>query len=429
MTKTNQENGSNKTQKLLDEFPADVRWLIRSTWDRLPEQQRQRLLDVLPMIPQDTTSGLKKLYELAGDHLNMTFGRRHQVAIVGPANVGKSTLFNQLINPEEQPAAVSPVPGTTIKNQSGRTDLFQLIDTPGADGVGAQGDREREVAVEAAGSADFLIILFDAIQGIKKTEQSLFEALKRLGKPYLVALNKMDLIGKKDRDAVVYTAAHNLALQPHEILPLSALKEEGVAPLLLTIAKSEPALLAALGDALPAYRGRLAWQAILRSASSAGLVALTPIPIIDFIPLAAIQGLLVLAIGRIYRYKITPARATELIGTLGLGYLGRALFYELTKLGGPPTWIISVAMAASMTILVGYSAMLWFEKGEKLTRPRAKIILRTLVRQMMSRLNPIGRRRPGRKRLSEALQDSLEELDLGEIMTGAGQEEKSGGGN
>lgn len=428
MTQTENGETTISSNPLLEEFPADVRWLIRSVWDRLPEQRRQKLLDLLPLIPQDTTAGLKKLYELAEDHLSMTFGRRHRVAIVGPANVGKSTLFNQMIREGELPAAVSPVPGTTVKNQSGTTSLFQLIDTPGADAAGATGQQERAEALQAAAEADFLIILFDAIQGIKTSEQALFEELKQLGKPYLVALNKMDLIGKRDREAVVHTAAHNLALQPAELFPLSALNEEGIAPLLLNIAKSEPALLAALGDALPSYRGRLAWQATLRSASTAGLVALTPIPFIDFIPLAAVQGLLVLAIGRIYRYKITPARATELLGSLGMGYISRMLFYELTKLGGPPTWVISVALASATTVLVGYSAMLWFEKGEKLTRPRAQALLKSLVRQLINRLNPLGRSRPGRRKLAEILQESMRDFESIKLGEEQSAEEKSTSG-
>lgn len=408
----------------LDSIPADVRWLLRSVWDRIPETQQKKLKESLPLIPQDSTAGLKKLYELGEAHLRMAFGQQHRVAIVGPANVGKSTLFNQLIRSGEQPAAVSPVPGTTITNQTASAALFQLIDTPGVDAVGTPGQNEREEALRAAGEADFLVILFDAIQGVKTPQQAMFEDLKKMGKPFLAALNKMDLISKRDRDAVVHTAAHNLGLQPGDLLPISALEDDGVGALLLTIAGSEPALLTALGDALPEYRGRLAWQATLRAATSASVVALTPIPIIDFLPLAAIQGLLVLTIGRIYRYKITPARAKELLGTLGLGYVGRVLFYELTRLGGPPTWIISVAIAASMTILVGYSAMLWFEKGEKLTTARARELLKSITRQLVERLKSRGKKRPRRKKFAKSIQETLEDLNLGEIFSDPEREEE-----
>ncbi len=409
---TDENNSGDSAAFYLKDLPAEVRWLAESVWGRLPEARQKQLVELIPILPKDSTAGLKKLYELGEDHLRMAFGQRHQVAIVGPANVGKSTLFNQMIRSGEKTAAVSPVPGTTTVNQLGSGGLFNIVDTPGADAVGSRGDREREMALEAAGSADFLVILFDAIQGIKSTEQALFNHLKGLGKPYLVGLNKIDLLKKRDRDAVLYTAAHNLGLQPNEVIPLSALKAEGVPRLLLTIAKTEPALLAALGEALPAYRGRLAWQATLRAASSAAIVALTPIPIVDFLPLVTIQTLLVLAIGRIYQYKLTPARAAELMGTMGLGYLGRALFYELTKLGGPPAWIVSVAIAAAMTVLVGYSAMMWFEKGEKITAAQGRHLLKLLTQQIIKRLNPFGRRRPGKEALSDTLQESLEAEEI-----------------
>ncbi len=49
-------------------------------------------------------------------------------------------------------------------------------------------------ALRAAKDADFLIILFDAIQGIKKTEKEIFDELKELGKPFIIALNKIDLV-------------------------------------------------------------------------------------------------------------------------------------------------------------------------------------------------------------------------------------------
>ncbi len=58
-----------------------------------------------------------------------------------------------------------------------------MVDTPGADAVGPVGVQEREHALEAAHSADFLIILFDAMQGVKQTEQDLYHEILTLKKP------------------------------------------------------------------------------------------------------------------------------------------------------------------------------------------------------------------------------------------------------
>ena len=407
MTNANSDDNDRTKDGRFDEFPAEIRWLLRSVWGRLPSERQAQLYDLLGQIPTNSVDGLRKLYNLGQDHLDMAFGDRHDVAIVGPTNVGKSTLFNQLISNKADAAAVSPVPGTTRVNQTAEAGLFRVVDTPGADAVGDKGVHERELALEAAASADFLVIMFDAIQGIKETELALFNALRHSGKPFVVVLNKVDLLQKKERQPVLNQAAANLDLPASDIIPLSALKGDKLAPLLVAIAKSEPALLAALGKALPTYRGQLAWQATLRGATSAAVVALTPIPIIDFIPLAAVQGLLVLSIARIYQYRITPRRARELLGSLGVGYLGRTLFYELTKLGGPPTWLISMAIAASTTIVVGYAAMLWFDRGEKLTSERLRELTKLFAGRIVQRLKSIGRSKPDRQTLAEQLAETL----------------------
>jgi hypothetical protein len=53
-----------------------------------------------------------------------------------------------------------------------------------ADAVGDVGEAEKLRALEAAQQSDFLIIMFDAIQGIKKTGRELFTELTSLDKPF-----------------------------------------------------------------------------------------------------------------------------------------------------------------------------------------------------------------------------------------------------
>ena len=105
------------------------------------------------------------------------------MVLVGPANVGKSTLYNHFIRAKEDQAEVSPVPGTTRINQVADAGIFAVIDTPGADSVGPVGEKEKEEALNAAQEADFLVIMFDAIQGIKDTELQLYQQLLALQSP------------------------------------------------------------------------------------------------------------------------------------------------------------------------------------------------------------------------------------------------------
>lgn len=395
---------------LLADFPAESRDVVAALWRSLPAGQQQSLLALLPVLPGDPGK-VRKLFAAAQEQVQMAFGDRHDVAIVGPANVGKSTLFNRLIGDDETPAAVSPVPGTTRTNRAADAGPFTVIDTPGADAVGAVGERERALALQAAAEADFLVIVFDAIQGIKREEQALFAELVRLGKPYVVVLNKIDLV-RKEKEAAIANAAANLGLEPDTVLPISALKEKNLEAVVNAIIVAEPRLMAALGRGLPAYRWGLAWQLITRSASTASLVALTPLPFVDFIPLVALQVSLILGIARIYDYRLTAARAREALSVFGAGFVARTLFYELAKFGGPPTWLLAAAVAAGTTVALGYAAILWFERGEQLSREATTKVARVVSDHLLEGLKGIGRRKPSRRSLSERVREALEKSPL-----------------
>lgn len=396
---------------LLKEFPEETRDQLRKAWDALPRPMQKELEASVKYLPGDLVRW-RLLLDLALPQFKIAFAEKHFIAIVGPANVGKSTLYNQLIRNQSDRAQVSPVPGTTRVNQEADAGLFRLVDTPGADAVGEVGEQEKQHALAAARAADFLIIVFDALQGIKRTEQELFDELTALGKPYVVVLNKMDLLSRKDVEPVLERTAANLRLKRYQIVPISAKTGHNLDDLLIAIAKAEPGLLAALGRALPAYRWRLAWTAITGAATTAAAIALTPLPILDVIPLLAVQSSLVLGIARIYDYQITPARARELAVTFGLGFLGRTLFQELSKLGGPPGWLLAAAIAASTTVVMGYAAIVWFERGEKLTGDSLKQITKNLTDHLIASLRNLGSKKPSKASLQERLRETLETAPL-----------------
>ncbi len=396
---------------LLKEFPPDARDPIRKAWDALPEPVQRELGSSVKYLPGDLTRW-RMLLDLALPNFKIAFAEKHFIAVVGPANVGKSTLYNQLIRSKDDRAVVSPVPGTTRVNQEADAGLFRIVDTPGADAVGEVGQQEKEYALTAARAADFLVIVFDAIQGIKRTEQELFDELNALGKPYVVVLNKSDLLSRKDVDPVLERTAANLRLRRDQVVPISAKTGSNLDDLLVAIAKAEPGLLGALGRALPAYRWRLAWTAITGAATTAAAIALTPLPILDVIPLLAVQSSLVLGIARIYNYDLTPARARELAVTFGLGFLGRTLFQELSKLGGPPGWLLAAAIASSTTVVMGYAAIVWFERGEKLSSESLGQITRTFTDYLLNALRSLGTKKPSQQSLKERLRETLENAPL-----------------
>ncbi|TLN04028.1 GTP-binding protein, partial [bacterium] len=321
---------------------------LHSIWDALTPEEQASLTSLVKGMPGQPKIS-RSLLELAENQLKLAFGRKHNVAIIGPANVGKSTLYNQFVRTPTERAAVSPLPGTTRENQETDAGLFALVDTPGADAVGEVGERERKLALDAAAKADILIVVFDAIQGVKQTELELYEHIRSLNKPHVVVLNKIDLV-RREKQNVVKQVAASLHLEVTQVIPVAARSGENLNQLLAAIAMAEPSIVAALGAALPQYRWQLAWRSIVSAATLSAAIALTPLPVIDFLPLTATQSVMVLSVARIYNYQITLERARELVATFGVAFLGRTLFYQLSKLGGIPGWVLSAAVASSTTV-------------------------------------------------------------------------------
>jgi small GTP-binding protein len=399
---------------ILDEFPAPVRGSISSIWAALPAEMRKQLAEVMNNL-SPSFKALKGLLPVVLEHYKPAFGQKNRVAIVGPANVGKSTLYNHLISHDQDRADVSAIPGTTRQNQAAEAGLFVVIDTPGADAVGAVGERERQIAFEAVGTADFLVVMFEATRGIKKSERALFDDLLDLGKPFIVVLNKMDLIPKAERDEVLAAAARNLGLGPSELIDMVATDGDNVGRVILAIAKSDPELVKAIAEALPEFRARLVWQRTAAAAGSAGAVGWIPLPFADLVPLLVIQSGLVLSIARIYGYEITPARARELIATFGAGFAARAVYQQLSKLAGVPGWILSAAIAAATTVAMGYGAMVWFAYGEKPTRESLQRTASDVAVRLRNQLLGLGQKRPDRgtvrQRITQALKDLPDQFD------------------
>jgi len=397
--------------KIVDEFPSPVRGSIRDIWTALPPDMRTDLSAASGDLPT-SLKPLKDILDLVLDQYRPVFTTKRCIAVVGPANVGKSTLYNQLISSKEDMAEVGPVPGTTRENQEADTGLFVLVDTPGADAVGAVGQQEREIALRAARQADFLVVVFEATRGIKSYEKDLFDALLALNKPFVLLLNKMDLVPKDSRDEVVASAVRNLGLEPGQIIPTVATQGTNVGRVILAIARFEPGLLAAIAEALPEYRTRLAWQRIVPAASSAGAIGWIPLPFVDLAPLFLIQAGMVLSIARVYGYKITLSRARELLAAFGMGFIARAVYQQLSKLLGVPGWILSAAIAAATTVAIGYAAIMWFSLGEKPARETLKRMTGDVAGHLRGQLLGLGKRRPDKATIRQRISLALEDMPI-----------------
>jgi len=119
------------------------------------------------------------------------------IALVGRVNVGKSTLFNKLI--EQDKAITSQVPGTTRTNNEGlvlwRGKYFRLIDTGGltfTDNIPLEKDILAQTE-RAMKEADIIIFVADAKDGILPQEKELAKRIRRIEiKPVIFVANKVD---------------------------------------------------------------------------------------------------------------------------------------------------------------------------------------------------------------------------------------------
>lgn len=123
-----------------------------------------------------------------------------RVALVGRANVGKSTLLNSLL--DEERSIVSPIPGTTrdsidVTIQHGDQE-FVLVDTAGI----RRKKVEKEVVDkfarirtdEAIAKADVCLLVLDSYDGFTAQEKKIASDIEALGKSCILLFNKWDLM-------------------------------------------------------------------------------------------------------------------------------------------------------------------------------------------------------------------------------------------
>ncbi|WP_461532197.1 ribosome biogenesis GTPase Der [Sinomicrobium sp.] len=173
------------------------------------------------------------------------------VAIVGRPNVGKSTLFNRLIQRRE--AIVDAVSGVTRDRHYGRADWngkeFSLIDTGGyvmgSDDIFEQEiDKQVELAID---EADVVIFVVDVETGITGMDEDVARLLRQTDKPVLLAVNKVDN-SARENDAVEF---YGLGLGDY--YTISGINGSGTGELLDALVERLPENETVVDDELPRF--------------------------------------------------------------------------------------------------------------------------------------------------------------------------------
>jgi tRNA modification GTPase len=190
-----------------------------------PEEE----IEAIPQaeMKQDLLNKVQKLEEWISTYEEgRVFREGISCAITGKTNVGKSSLLNMLLKQER--AIVTPIPGTTrdvieeVLNIHGIP--VRLMDTAGLrkakDSIEQEGVRR---AKERVADADLVLLIIDGSRELDDDDQEIF--LEIDAKKKVVVLNKKDLSQKISLETM------EKRFPDHYIVPISALKSEGIVEL------------------------------------------------------------------------------------------------------------------------------------------------------------------------------------------------------
>ena len=200
--------------------------------------------DVDVVSPEQIRKVLASVRE-ALERLQRSYAQGHRLregaslALVGRPNVGKSSLFNRLL--ERERAIVTPLPGTTRDTVEEAMAVggipLRLIDTAGLRLAGESPADEAEAlgimrSREAMADADLVVVVFDATAGVSAEETDVLRSVN--GRPHLVVRNKADLVseapqrsGKNEPDLLLTSALTGEGLEELRARILRLLHAEG----------------------------------------------------------------------------------------------------------------------------------------------------------------------------------------------------------
>lgn len=274
-----------------------------------------------------------------------------QVVIFGTGSAGKTSLVNALIG--RMVGRVSAPMGTTEVGETYSLKLkgiereIIITDTPGILEAGVAGTQREELARELATTADLLLFVVD--NDLRKSEYKPLVNLVQIGKRSLIVFNKSDLYTEADQEIILAKLRERVKefIRNSDVITITAnpqpfkletgeiyYPEPDIMPLIRRMA----AILRAEGEDLiadnillqsqrlgeearrliDAQRKRQAEKIVERFQwIGAGVIAVTPLPVVDLLATAAVNAQMVIEIGKVYNCELNVERGRELALSLG----------------------------------------------------------------------------------------------------------------
>ncbi len=331
-----------------------------------------------------------------------------RVVVFGTGSAGKTSLINAMIG--RIVGEVGAAMGTTTRGETYVLELkglerqILLTDTPGILEAGIEGTAREAIARELAAAADLLLFVVD--NDLRESEFIPLMGLAEIGKRSLLVFNKIDLYLPSDRNAIVAQLQSRVqrAIDAVDVIPIAAnpqpvrlesgemftpdvdilplirrlaavLRTEGEDLIADNILLQSQRLGAEARGLIDEQRHRQADQVVNRYQwIGAGIVTITPLPVIDLLATAAINTQMIIEIGKIYGCDLNKAAAQELALSLGktltsLGIVKGAIQILTTALQvNLPTYLLGKGIqgitAAYLTRIAGRSFIEYFRQGQ-----------------------------------------------------------------
>ncbi|NJR68374.1 MAG: DUF697 domain-containing protein [Synechococcales cyanobacterium CRU_2_2] len=269
-----------------------------------------------------------------------------QVVVFGTGSAGKTSMINALIG--RIVGRVGAPMGTTDEGATYRLQLrgmerdILITDTPGILEAGMAGGDRGVRARQLAVDADLLLFVSD--NDLRRSEFEALQSLAQIGKRSLLILNKIDLLTDTDRELILAQLRERVRdlVAPEDVIAICANPQSVILPdrsIVEPTAEIVPLLrrlaevLRAEGEDLVADNILLQSQRLgnetrrlldaqrLRKAEaivdrfqwiSAGVIAMTPLPVVDLLGTAAVNAQMVVELGRVYGCELNMERGREL---------------------------------------------------------------------------------------------------------------------
>jgi hypothetical protein len=376
---------------------------------QLPDQKsavaNQTLQALRSQVSQIQDEVARQAMLLRSQDLEHTLHHRElRIVVFGTGSAGKTSLVNALLG--RVVGVVAPTIGTTTVGETFRLNLkgiqrdLYITDTPGLLEVGVAGSTREQAARKLATEADLLLFVVDG--DLTQSEYQALSSLRQMGKRFILVFNKMDRYLPAEREAILDRLAQRvpsaeivaIAAAPQ---PLQLATGETVQPKtnitsllrqMVMILRAEGEELLAdnillqatrLGDDVQQLLDEQRLQQAHRLVErfqwiGAGVIWITPLPVVDLLATAAVNAQMVVELGRIYGCEMDLDRGKELALSLaktlgGLGVLTGVMELVTTALelsiGG---YVVGKSVqsvsAAYLTRIAGKSFIQYFRNDQ-----------------------------------------------------------------